>query len=316
MPTVGRVDTKTRQAEDSRLSASLTGKHVDMSSAIDQQERVVSHRVFNPCHSIFKISKNERAHSQTVYCKAETCEVRDRGECLCRASLGGRCPYGRVSVSTGPTQRARSFTKWIKEAESQNPNVGFLKSPSEVMAAVGNYVFLPYAHMTMCEKVPFVSHSGFLLSGTPLLPKERWTVENVEALIDFRPVAMMGGVISSYQKESVPLFLLHLREFDSEMWQKLIERRPQLDVAPDHVGRKALLKTLVSPLEFSTKHEKYPVKWIWDGAQLTTTSPHAYDKTWGRLKAESVSVSVIPSDDAEVIVQDNSWVTSETVFTS
>lgn len=282
-----------------------------------ERRRVVSKHVFNPATSIFKQSKNEKAVYTTILCKLESCPLRDAGACMLRPLFGStQCPYGRVRKETGPTRRAQKFSKWIRDRQDEYPGVPTLGYPKTRMAIVGEYVYLPYAHMTLCSPVPFLSHGGFMSSGTCLLPLVNWSVENVERLVVFRPQAMMGGEITKYQSEQVPLFLLHLRECDDRMWQQLITARPELDVEPNHVGRKAFLKTLRSPIHWGTKHANYPVQWEWNGREVVTQSLDAYDRTWGKMKVASVEIRAIPADDAEIEVQDNAWVTSETVFTT
>ena len=125
---------------------------------------------------------------------------------------------------------------------------------------------------------------------------------------------MMGGEITSYQKEAVPKFLVHLREVDPEMWAQLIAVRPELDKQASHVGRSALLSTLKPGIEWTENADKYPVKWQWDGTTLKTTSMNSYSSTWGKVKVESVVIHATPKADATVVVQSDEWVVAETVF--
>lgn len=278
----------------------------------------VSRHVWNPAKSLFRQDANARAKCTTIFCELETCPLREAGACMWVDLCCTRCPYGQITTETGFTRRARKFSRWIQDRKDEYPDVPHLTYPKMRMAVVGEYVYLPYAHMAMCEAVPFGEHAGFMCSGTRLLPMPEWTVENVLRLIDFRPRAMMGGEITSYQKEAAPLFLLHLREEDAVMWQQVTAARPELDVAPNHVGRKALLKTLISPIDWTVVYRsgQYPVEWNWDGQYVTTQSPNAYNNIWGEVKAESVEVRLVPSDDAEVEVLHNEWVNDETVFTT
>jgi hypothetical protein len=224
------------------------------------------------------------------------------------------CPYGRVATETGLTKRAQGFYKWVNDRRKQYINIPLLKYPSKIMVFVGDYVYLPYSFMTMCSSVPFLKHASFFVTGTDLIHKKDWTLKHVLALIDFMPRSMMGDKITSYT-EQVDLFLVHLREVDPDMWSQLIKERPKLDVEVDHVGRKALLKT-VKPITFQTSpsYTKYTVVWEWDGEYAHTTSIHAYDSTWGEIKPETLEVKIKPADDAVVVIQDNAWVTSETKF--
>ncbi len=225
-----------------------------------------------------------------------------------------RCPYGRISEDVGPTRRARKFSTWIHKHKDKHPGVPTLGYPAHKMALVGDFVYLPYVYMNMNEAAPFEGHSGLFCKGTCLIPKDNWTVDLVCCLLDFHPRDLMGRVITSYQEKEVPLFLMHLREVDCEMWQQLIVRCPELDVVPDHTGRKAILKTLAHPIEWNTGHEGYPVCWRWDGKQLMTTSPSAYSSIWGKVTLSELTLTGVPADDAVVKVRSNDWVTGDTIF--
>tara|TARA_R110002096_G_scaffold66682_2_gene162209 strand:- start:31024 stop:31638 length:615 start_codon:yes stop_codon:yes gene_type:complete len=202
----------------------------------------------------------------------------------------------------------------VSERKSKQEEIGFLSTPSKKLTFVGDYVYLPYSFMCMCKDVEFISHSSFLISGTSLLPIEHWTVKTITTLIGFKPQALFGGTIKDYQKESVPAFVQHIREEDPAMWELLIKERPELDINPDYVGRKAILNTLNSPIKWTSRHAKYPVSWEWDGVRITTESIDAYNCTWGDLKIDNLKLTSIPSDSTEIIVQDNSWVNSQTKF--
>ena len=277
-------------------------------------ERPISKVVFNPENALFKETRNSRASCTVIWCKLADCPLLASGACMWRPPLGWtRCPYGRVATEEGPTKRAQSCGDWIRNRQELHPGVGDVGYPAKRMALVGDYVYLPYVHADMNKSVPFLEHSGVFTSGTFLISREFWTLETVLAILDFRPQAMMGGEITSYQKDEVPLFLLHLRETDATMWAALIAVRPELDTVPNHVGRKALLRTLTPPIKWVSNH-KYPVVWRWDGEFVVTTSKDAYSSTWGNLKLESLELRARPETNAVVVVRDNAWVNENTEF--
>jgi len=277
--------------------------------------QVVSRWVFDPTKSLFKQFANSKAESETIFCKLDKCPLRDAETCTWGPVLGyDKCPYGKVSKQFGPTKRAKSFRAWINEQKALYPGIGKLGSPANKLAFIGEYVYMPYAHMDMNKEIPFLVHSHVFQSGCAFVPSSAWTLTTVLSLLDFKPMAMMGGQITQYQKESVPRFLAHLREADKEMWQALIKERPTLDVPPDHVGRKALLSTLNNPIEWETGHKDYNVRWRWDGSVLCTKGLHAYNSTWGGIKLESLELRGVPVSTVHIKVQDNSWVNSETQF--
>lgn len=287
---------------------------------MDESKSVVVHaNVHDPSYSIFsKPKKSDRAQCQTILCSNDDCQLLKRGQCTIRSGLfGGSCPYGRKIVEYGPTMRAGSFYSWLREHREKYKDVPFLQPPTK-MAFVGEYVALPYSHMGMCESLPFLGRSRGIGAGCAFLPTSDWTVDNVQKLIQFRPQAIFGGEIPSYQKEEIPKFLVHLRETDPAMWSQLVVKMPHLDVAPNHVGRKAVLSTLNAPLEWweSTKDHggEYAVNWKWDGKKLFTTSKSMVSETWGRIKLESALIEAIPKERATVVVQSNDWVNTNTEF--
>lgn len=279
------------------------------------KERVVSFHLYDPANSLFG-KKSDRGEFTAISCSNAECPLLAAGQCVERLTFGGvRCPYGSVRRERGPTPRARSFYKWKTDARESHEGIPCLDMPSRKLAFIGEYVYLPYAHATLCDAVPWLQRGSLFISGNPFIPRKAWSVDVAEALIDFKPHALMGGEITSYQREQVPLFIQHLRECDPEVFAELVKRRPQLDVPPDYVGREAVLATLNAPIEWTERaQEKYPVSWRWDGSALRTASLNTYNSTWGRIKAESVETVVVPVKGQTVTVQSNEWVNENTEF--
>lgn len=287
-----------------------------MTASTENKEQVINRSVWNPSDSLFKSSARDRARCTTIRCSLPSCPLLALGTCTFVSPFGWhRCPYGFVRVEEGPTKRAGSCWEWCDTRKKEFPEAGHLGIPAKKLAFIGEYVYLPYVHMDMNEAVPFLKHSGFMWSGQPFLPRTSWTIDTVQRLLAFRPQAMMGGEIVSYQKEEVPKFLAHLREADAEMWALLVKERPELDKPANYVGRKALLQTLVPPIEWMARDDwEYPVRWRWDGERVTTCSEDAYAKTWCNVPLDSLELSGVPSEDATIVVRNNAWVNENTVF--
>ena len=163
---------------------------------------IIHANVYNPSTSLFKTKANTRSECQTITCKNAECPLLARGQCTMRGSLlRCRCPYGVYKCETGPTKRAKNFHSWIRDKKEQYKNIPFLQIPPNRMEFIGDYVLLPYSHMTMCESVQFKSRSGFLSSGDPFLPREFWTLETVLSLLNFRPQALMGEKLFHIKKK-------------------------------------------------------------------------------------------------------------------
>ena len=279
--------------------------------------RMVSWHVFDPHNALFKEHRKDHAQNYGITCTLKDCALRDAGHCTWGAILGwDACPYGRYQSNKGPTPKAHSCRTWIAAQKKLHEGVPHLSIQPTKMAFVGEYVYLPYAHMKMCTAAPFREHGHAFKNGCAFVPATSWNIATVLTLIDFRPQALMGGEITSYQLESVPLFIQHLREVDPAMFAQLIRARPVYDQEPNYVGRKALLRTLKPNIEWDANvHKDYPVRWRWDGTFLFTTSKHAYSSTWGgSIPMKITELKGVPEDNAAIKVQDNAWVTPDTIF--
>lgn len=282
--------------------------------ATPEKSEVVHASVFDPRHALFKSCRNDRSECRVVSCKGkERCGLYARGECVELVSVlkSAYCPYGRCSVEQGPTKRSHKIGSWVRGREETHKDaLHRLKYPNQVMAMVGDYVFLPYAHMTMNEKVPFLSHSSLFVSGNCFLPLDKFTIETIIELVDFRPSALMGGEISSYQREEVPKFLQHLREKMPGLFAQVVAKKPELSSkagAFSPVGRKALLRTLAR----GSKVVKTGETWTWDGEYLSSTNHRILFPV---AEYSEISVRIKPEAEAIVEVSSLDQVGPETVF--
>ena len=127
----------------------------------------------------------------------------------------------------------------------------------------------------------------------------------------------MGGEIKSYQDESVPLFLLHLREQFKELYEQLVETYPRAaEILSKHtnVGRKARLGSLTPNVGTfnETSSSKVEAHWVWDGEYLTSV-----DKKTSFLIVYNFSeIRIKPSLDAVVTITDEAQVNESTIFES
>ena len=144
---------------------------------------------------------SERPFVLRVFCSSpDDCAFFIRGECLERNIFGFGCVHGKTRKSTGPTRRAKAYSKFIAEAKSAveaGPRMpGY---PRKHLAVMGGYVYIPYNFASMCEKVPFLAHGGAFRLEKPFIPLDKFTAEVVVELSNFRPFALMGGEIKEYQ---------------------------------------------------------------------------------------------------------------------
>ena len=277
-----------------------------------EQYKIVHFSLFRPHNALFKSARNDRAEATTISCNnSSDCELFSRGQCAFIGFGANRCPYGQYHKETGFTKRAGKYSSWIREQEEKHQGIQCLSCPTKVMTVVGDYVYLPYAHMTMNEDVPFSQHSHFLTSGNCFIERVHFTVDNIINLVEFRPHAMMGGEIKSYQKEEVPKFLQHLKEQMPKLFNAVTQKSDhamKLLGEFSNIGRKAILETLTPNMgQFKDIHGGL---WTWDGKALRSTN----SKTSFMLVNKIKELILIPEDNQKVTITDEQQVNNNTVF--
>ena len=257
-------------------------------------------------------TNKEKAFCAIIKCdNCSNCDLYKQKQCVRASILNTQCPYGNVEVERGYTKRARSHFQWVNKRQKDYADyLNVLSGPVSKMAKVGDYVYLPYSHMNMNKSVPFMSHSQFLIRGMPFLKVEDFTVDNIVNICNFRPTALMGGEIKSYQKEVVPTFLQHLSESDNDLFMQLIESHPKMGdklKSFSHVGRHVLLHTLNLNIDIRDIHGG---TWFWDGKYLTSTNSHASFM----LVNNPQEVRIKPRENSVVKVCNDTHVNENTKF--
>lgn len=279
---------------------------------------------YNPAgKNLFKASANDRAKIIVISCSnSENCQLFKAGKCSLAPVFGGcRCPYGKYHSEEGPTKRSAKVSSWCSNHRKTYEGVGYMRDPVKKMAIVGEHIFLPYAHMNLNEAVPFLEKGHIFSSGSSFMKMPDFTVETILKIVNFHPQAFFGGEIATYQTEEIPKFLTHLREIFPNLFAQLVEKIPGILKAYNlevisHVGRKALLKTIL-PCIFTTKGSRdgeYKVTWKWDGNLLKTSSNHVYNSTWGDVKAAAVETMLTPADDATIIIENENQFGPNTIL--
>lgn len=275
------------------------------------QSQVIHATVYDPHgKSLFKSKATDRAECKIVNCSnSENCSLFKMGKCILADSLFGRCVYGKRQAFQGPTKRANACSSWVSEKMEQYKDVlwKMTTAPSK-LAIIGEYVYLPYAHMDMNEAVPFMQHDKFFQSGVPFVALNSFTIEVIRNIIKFMPRAMNYQEITSYRKEQVPKFVLHLKEVMPELYCAALKELPELGeivASSTMVGRKALIHSLKAGTVVTKYHDsdKLPTQhWEWDGEWLTSTDAGptfcivAFSESITKIKPKAGESVVITSD--------------------
>lgn len=250
--------------------------------------------------------------------KHNECSYFKNSQCLAvRSFMSTGCKFSNVNTVRGYTSRAKKYSQFKREWQ-EHEKYNKLTNPPTKIGLIDNHVVFPYPYVRINKdddgkwkvKDPSFSNSK------AYIPYEDFTTGLIKAICMYRPQAIFGGTIGSYQKETVPLFLAHLKEVLPEKYIEFIKEFPEYaDKEVNYVGRKALLKT-IKPSTINYYSRNYPElgnEWYWDGELLT------YKKGY----VSSVSVindyevaefKLKPSDKTTVKITSNEQVTEDTVF--
>lgn len=275
-----------------------------------EEFKIIDWRLYDPSKSIFG-KKNDKASFTTVKCSnSKNCTALKEGKCVIWHGLGiTSCPYGKVSKEYGYTVRAKKFLEWInqkKEIVKNIPQLNELKT----ICVIGDYVFIPYPHWTLCSNITGVKKSSIFSSGEKFVSLQRFTTEFFQKLVVGKPQAIFGGEITSYQKKVVPKMVLHLEEnipLFFKQWKKDFPETAKKFEIKDYVGRKALVKTLKKGCLI--KHRKGLM--TWDGEKIIFED---YNDPFMPISGKKTTLFIYPKENTSVEITDNSQVTPETKF--
>lgn len=278
--------------------------------------RIISVTVWSPTDkNFFKSDKNAKAECTFFYCANDNCKLfLEHKQCVNNGLFGSQCPYGNRLRSVGPTSRSRKCISW---AQTQRENFKqYLNkiegTPPTKMAEVGEYLYLPYAFMSMNPKVPFVEHSSFGSVGKPFIKLEDFTVQIIREILNFRAMSLFGGEILDYRDKSIPTFLLHLKELYPAKYEEVIVDYPEFKVK-SNINRRALLSTVLPGEVILNKN-----RWMWNGETLSPIDDcviiFGLTDVNHRIAIKEMKVIVTPTDGAVVVIMRDDQVSDKTVF--
>ncbi|GIN88668.1 hypothetical protein J6TS2_50540 [Heyndrickxia sporothermodurans] len=250
--------------------------------------------------------------------KYESCSYYENNQCLAVRSISSAgCKYGKVNTVRGYTSRAKKYSQFKREWQNHE-QYNKLSYPPQKIGVIDGVIVFPYPFIKI-EKQENGKHSiqqpGLFNNSASFIEIEKFNTDLIYRICSYRPQALMGGEIASYQKEKVPLFLSHLREVLPEIYEKFIAAYPKFGRKIDYVGRKALLKT-IKPSLIEYRSRDYPNlnnDWYWDGECL--------NYKWGYVSSvsvindyEVVEFKLKPSEQTTVKISSNEQVTEQTIF--
>lgn len=269
--------------------------------------RPICFTYYDPRTSIFKSGESDRESISVYKCNnCENCDAYKRKCCvmLSRLLWWHKCPYGTIEKKEGFTKAARKCEYLLSEYEGKYGYVKYELKPLNFVCEIGDYVYLGLPHLNGYNNP--IRNSDFFVDDD-MIKKDDFTPEFVVELIKYKPYALMGGVISSYQKEYVPKFCDQLKRFMPDIYRKVCEIYPEIEQIVeniDYIGKRAKLITLL-PGEVKLSTDVLE----WDGELL-----HGKGKQISFWKLDDEEVTIIPNKNTMVTIYDNSTVTEETEF--
>lgn len=261
---------------------------------------------YDPKTSIFKSDRHDRERVSVYKCSnCENCNAYKKKKCVMLNGLWRhKCPYGTIEKKEGFTKAARKCGYLVSEYKEKYGDVEYALKPLNFVCEIGDYVYLGLPHLNGYNNP--IRNSDFFVDDD-MIKKDDFTPEFVVELIKYKPYALMGGVISSYQKEYVPKFCDQLKRFMSDMYTRVCEIYPEIRSLVeniDYTGKRAKLMTLLpGEVKLSTDILQ------WDGELL-----HGKGKQISFWKLDDEKVIIIPNENTVVTIYDNSTVTDETEF--
>lgn len=249
--------------------------------------------------------------------KFEDCSYFRDGQCLAvRSFLSEGCKFGSVENIRGYTSRSKKYSRFKREWK-EHEKYSKLSHPPKKLGLIDGLVVFPYPYVqiekgeqgdlkikdpSFGNKIAYIDYNDF-------------SVDFIYRLCTYRPLAFLGGEITDYQKEIVPLFLTHLKEVLPDKYREFIGKYPRFSKNVSYVGRKALLKT-IKPSYVHYKSKNYPElneEWYWDGELLVYKNGYVSSfKITEDYDIEEIKLR--PSDKSVVKISDNEQVTENTIF--
>lgn len=258
-------------------------------------------------------SRQVRLRAEYVRCdRAHECSAYKNGECFCVTTLFGvRCGIGHVSCVDGGTKQSKAYYRVSAEAKAHE-SYAKLKYPHYTMVTkIGNDVFLSLSYIWLEKKDDrnIMCENPHLLTNKLLVSQDMLTPENIKRICEFKPCAIMGGVIKKYQDETVPMFLHQLRKLLPEKYEAFCKSYPDFDIrCPNWVGRRAKLATCNRNMEYKDTNKNV---FRFDGDYLVCD---CYKSAFAPFDAKKAELRIRISDEMVTTITDNEQVTPETVF--
>lgn len=262
---------------------------------------------YDPRNSLFKAGKSDRERVTIYTCNnSENCDACKRNKCVMLNGLYFHpCPYGQTKREEGYTKAARRCGDLIQKKKDEYGDVAYSKSDLKFVCYIGDYVFLPLPHLINYSNS--IRENSFFKGDGNIIRKEDFTPEFIVELIKYRPRAMMGGEITSYQRKEVPKFCSQLKRYMPDMFEKVKTIYPEIEDRIEDIDYQNKYARVVTLLPGKVKLSTKIVEW--DGSVIRAKGDQL--TFWGLSKE---TVIITPDESTYVQIVDNATVTDDTEF--
>lgn len=271
----------------------------------ETEYKIINVNLFHPAF------KNIKQRCEVLSCNAcDKCGLYKSGKCVFENAFERRnCIHSRFTCEEGCTKRARTYYSWFEKKKKTYGDAlvdAVQLGYNKLCVVGGDYVFLPYAFFdNYVNPLKWIEKGHFV-------PLENFTPDAIYEICQFAPRALIGGVITDYQKKHIPKFLQDLSEVMPDLYKEFLEKYPDYkETAEKHVnnyiGRQAKISTLKEESVILDCHNN---EWKIENGKLVCEKW----KTWLPFGNTPTRVEITITDDMVYKITDNDSVTDKTVF--
>lgn len=252
--------------------------------------------------------------AETVYCdKTEMCSLYKQGKCLNVTDIGmsGYCKFGNIAKDRGYTSRAKKYEIFRSQYRSDEVYHKLSYPHHSRIALIDDFVRLDlkFARVANENGVWHINDRPDMIAFVATwVPKDDFNIDMLKKICDAKPRRLFGGgVIEKYGNEVIPELLYQLKKLMPDLYTEFINKYPECDKAPNHVGKEAYVKTLNRDSVFKVDDNEF----AFDGDCLVCKDYRKWNLPFGSKTAE---IRIKITDDMIYQVTDNAQVMEETEF--
>ena len=217
-------------------------------------------------------------------------------------------PYFKKVHREGYTKNSKKYKDIYYNMRSKHPELeDKIKKYDGTLKDCGYYVYLNLHYISTVVGNSFVSkHEDVFLNGNlNYIKKECWTVDLINAILNYKPYSIFGNEITEYQEKYVPMFLLCVKKHFPELYESLDKKTDKDDrelLLGKYVPVVTLHPGIVGEVQGVTLLSD---TWNYDGEYLTAEEECDNITVEHRIKAtDDIQVKVIDINTVPVGEED------------